>query len=943
MKEVSSDVSVYLNGRSSAAPMGTMSINEALEVIRTGELKIDGKVFRDIKESQKTLWTLSKGTQEYNDFKSLSFPAVTWSIETQGMRKTALEAGGTKSGYAYIDFDGLSEQEAESLKKRIIAYVPCVKAVWKSISGKGLGGIIKLASEDGEAHIRAFLTETAKTRNPADRAIIDVYTRINFLSYDPDVYVRPDSEVEAWDKVEEDAPSKLKRAYGVGAVDISKFNITEQYALVCGKKSIVYASSRGEYNPPNHFHTFSFHYGVMMRNYGIGYDQAITVLHTLMPNFAHDEDVTGAYAERYQHQLGAFLEESVSLEVIKEEAAAGALTIPEGGNLSSLNLTREDVVGKFLVAPTGSGKTWVISKFAGKKVVVVPTKNLSEELQRTYGGGVYNQDNKTVSRAQNIIFVTYASFANLCNEIPMYERDIYLDEAHVLTTNASASFQLAQLNKTVDTLKALQPKSITLVSATPVYISHPFFRDYEMVVVKSSNVKTKKFKYMSSLSSQKAVQDIFADDESTFKAVLLNDTKGKLDGFMNVLSDQNLHVFNAGTKEEEHFVELIKTGNIADDVNGYFCTTVLKEGNSFNFSTPKKVQVIVIGMFSVEEIEQFSARFRNATEIECIIIRPESYCDKMTYFNGAAMEEMLMEYNNEVAKDFFGKAKSYEVLAAYKLMDKMFHIHVDAYTDEYSVDYLGLSNAIFEAEKRAAWGNEAFFIKKMGEYSWVAEEFETNSEALSKEEATKVHKVVQAKKESRRQAELKLLEEIKVSGLENNALTYKSRKSGKDEKKVRQRLNYLFHFEKDEAKCFELYSEYTLSEKAWSDLRSRVTIERVLKSNSKSDSKVREFYEGFKSSFTLGDSYTYSEIKDACEASSKACGLRTTFSERTASTLFSLMFENEVSVVRDGGSTAKAYTPIALTALPFNVDVKLDSAEDAVCPVSGKKLSPIFK
>lgn len=213
-------VSIYKKLDSSRKVVGFKTVDELTDFIRNSALAHDieaarasGKSNPELKYVSKTYDPKTKNLVEtkrnlYNHVKSTQVACVSWAFHFDEYRKK--DSSGTFTGYIYIDVDdfqsfaqeeGIAISECFDKIKNKIAQQPFVKWVAKSFGGKGLGALVKV--EEGLTHknytstwksIEAFFSNFGITIDPATKD----YTRINVLSYDPEIFVRPNSEIEAF-------------------------------------------------------------------------------------------------------------------------------------------------------------------------------------------------------------------------------------------------------------------------------------------------------------------------------------------------------------------------------------------------------------------------------------------------------------------------------------------------------------------------------------------------------------------------------------------------------------------------------------------------------------------------------------------------------------------------------------------------------------------------
>lgn len=132
--------------------------------------------------------------------KKLSLPSVTWGARFNPIRHSSNVV--QESGFIYFDIDNYTD-------KKFISEIPETYAVWTSISGKGLGGLIR-SNCDKNSYSETYKEFGRKYNLPLDHTS-DI-TRLNIISYDTDIFVNKQAKV--FEKIERE-----KQNYEVIAFD----------------------------------------------------------------------------------------------------------------------------------------------------------------------------------------------------------------------------------------------------------------------------------------------------------------------------------------------------------------------------------------------------------------------------------------------------------------------------------------------------------------------------------------------------------------------------------------------------------------------------------------------------------------------------------------------------------------------------------------------------
>lgn len=162
-------VSVFTNS-GCVRPLAHTSVEAILEKIQNPSEKIKNLVT----EYRETL----------NQEVKLSTPSVTWNGKFHVRCTKGLI---TPSNMMYVDFD-------EELKS--INHLPFIYAAWRSISGNGIGALIKLVGVTPTNFTFNYkkISERLSQNNFKSDHTCDI-TRLNFISWDENLYVNDNSEI----------------------------------------------------------------------------------------------------------------------------------------------------------------------------------------------------------------------------------------------------------------------------------------------------------------------------------------------------------------------------------------------------------------------------------------------------------------------------------------------------------------------------------------------------------------------------------------------------------------------------------------------------------------------------------------------------------------------------------------------------------------------------
>lgn len=433
-------------------------------------------------------------------------------------------------------------------------------------------------------------------------------------------------------------------------------------------------------------------------------------------------------------------------------------------------LTAEDALGKLVVAPTGSGKTFFVSTIPGRKIIVCPTvalvKNVAKEYKAVpFWGGERDTDS---TLAANFIATTYSSFTALA-ELLSSQREtikVFIDESHAFTSSTSANYQLRELTNILR--EAQNFESVTLLTGTELYNHHPFIRNMERVEVRlPSALKT--FDFTDAADVLKATSDKIRISVAAgrFPLVLFNNKSedGRLGTLKTLLKDvEGLRFFNSDTKDENEFLQIVRDGEIAEGIKGLITTSVLKEGN--NIYNPYDFDVVVVGTFHASEVQQFSSRPRCPKSNHVSIIRSNrrkiSPATLDVVKTACWIEDSAKAICNELnTQDGLTQNQYHQEFKARQAINGN-PIFLNVTTSRYQVDYLLLSNQVFRMETTAQNRNKGLMIEALKSYG-MKYGGATSSEAVqSKEEKKTAQTSRAAAKQKRTEAYLDVLKELAI-------------------------------------------------------------------------------------------------------------------------------------------------------------------------------------
>lgn len=293
-----------------------------------------------------------------------------------------------------------------------------------------------------------------------------------------------------------------------------------------------------------------------------------------------------------------------------------------------IKLLRDPYPYKRLCAPTGIGKTFLISNvlkiMKEKGVVIVPNVLTTKNLENDLGTGVIacHGDNKikAVLKDSFLQFHMLACTVDRCSEVVGIRgstESMYLieDEAHAYPK--MASFR----NKAILSLEKAKNrkffKGYLDVTATPsvLNIGGRRYKTLELVQTRpktlynlnrvhysknSKNTKQEAMDYINNLVGKKV---IYVNSKNT------QEIFNKINGWDYV---------NADLKEDKIYKSISKNNMIPHEIKTLVTTSLFTAGSSLK--NPDIEHIIFLGVTDWDEVKQFSARFRNVTELNIHVI-----------------------------------------------------------------------------------------------------------------------------------------------------------------------------------------------------------------------------------------------------------------------------------------------------------------------------------
>ncbi len=399
-------------------------------------------------------------------------------------------------------------------------------------------------------------------------------------------------------------------------------------------------------------------------------------------------------------------------------------------------LSYSDFKGKYIIAPTGIGKSTEIRDFSNHELIVVavPTNALQKDFEREaakngidcylFNSDKYKPEDKITEK--RFIVVTYRSFHHLVNVLGKATSNYWLivDEAHNFTSSSDINYMHGNLSSILSNLKLF--KNYTLFTATdlPVFATD---LQLEKWIFETPNKIDKNIQFFDKGKNQyeTAAQIAAATSKNGFLPLIVLNNKGNgLSNLKRALKPYktDYQAFNSDTKTETHHKELLNTGIVKTDI--MVSTSVIKEGVNIYNTTDNIVLVLIsspgVSPMHAAEIEQFAARFRLAKSVTIIVLVDQ---DKLKFdYTFSFSNKANLGYQNAVSvcennnqheeheREFYGKLNS-----------KFTQSEAVTYNDnkkEFQFCPLLLANNVFRAESEMQRINPMLLIKYLEKFNW---------------------------------------------------------------------------------------------------------------------------------------------------------------------------------------------------------------------------------
>ena len=817
------------------------------------------------------------------------------------------EVGRTNDGMEYngciqidLDFkfkggDALAQEVKEKLSK-----LPYVAFAAISPSGVGVKGIIATNNGDKKLHnsVNLQLRNKLVEYLNIESKYIDLLpiSQACFAPIDPTIYVNRDADVYEVDFENLEVVEEV--------VEVLEYNSAVNNDRTIAK--VLDVATRKAYKDNDDFSTpwLQTYIGVTI-SYGVEMEVAFNHLYTLGLEDRISKKTKRQFPDmykRYAKNFGTRQMADYEDDVVVEYKDVYQL---EGRKLSDVGLVLPKKA--IIVSPTGSGKTTFFAKMDAKKILIVPTVSQVLQVAQDHNASPYYENAKEVS---DFIVTTTQSFIGLSDNINLDDYMIIKDEFHNATVSSTASFMLKEERALADIL--LNHSNYYCITATYVPNLHPAY-DLPIINVEGDKEVKRIFNYGTYNNKYATSAKFFevAKKDGYFPVILFNDTKDRLDRMVATINTKGFNptLINSKRKAYEEYIKITIDGVVGSDVDGLITTTVIKEGINI-IKHPKKIRIAVFGTFSALEVEQYAARFRNAEVVELTMFRSEKSELKVSNFSYDFEIKKHIQYAEKLLNDYNRIKSGYNLKneihrKAFKSSLHTLNSEQDNYVylenDDLFIDYVSISNMVYQSDKAAQYIDPRYFIYKMVKMGWVLNaEMNNMVEDITQEQTDVINGQIALSKEAKKQAMEDLLDEISLSKVDLSDEAIKNTHNS-DLKDIKFKVSYLLHkHSSNHFEAVELLREIGLSTRAWNSFKTNEAIEYLKKTNNQTD-----FMKAIYNEIEVGEKYDAAKINEIVNKISKEIYTNKTLSVKKTTIILKNYFKVKRISTREYGVIVK--------------------------------------
>lgn len=385
----------------------------------------------------------------------------------------------------------------------------------------------------------------------------------------------------------------------------------------------------------------------------------------------------------------------------------------------------ESLTGKYIIAPTGAGKTHFAAELSKHKpvVVILPTTAQVEQIAARNGATPWHGNARNIPENCRFIASTLQSFPQLLTRLNATDWHVLFDEAHGFTTDSAAGYKLEDLRRFLELRRRFCLK-VTYMTGTDIYNYHPDFSELERVIFKrEKDGQREKTLYIQRCQNIAATVAQYARESvaaGRIPFILLNDKYLKLAALDNALEGFKVAKINADTKHTADVKQITETGEIPADAEILISTTVIREGTDINDRRP--FDFYIIGHHHSTTIEQISARARTSTDVAVYVFKKAENADTRDFdadryaeYCTKAAQRFCDEHNARTKYD--STESLFFELQLRKAMQQVGAYQPDNSTT-WSICHLAINNAVYQAETTAQYRCDALQIKALEQYGF---------------------------------------------------------------------------------------------------------------------------------------------------------------------------------------------------------------------------------
>lgn len=772
-----------------------------------------------------------------------------------------------------IDFKYRGGDYYSKLTKYKLARFPFVVMASLSPTGYGVRVLVKTSNYDKSKHLEAskqVIKYVSKELN-VDIKNFDVLgaSQPSFETYDNELYFNNNFSDFEIDIKELEKSELSKSKCDVRATDKTVFDIAKRYAV----------NQTGNGFEDGNKYLFINRFSIACNLLGVPFP---TAKEYILSNYYHSDfanEKSNALSSPYLAYKDVFGEWSYKVSELKKSFNI-RLNSPLGSRLKDVleQNKLDNLKNCIIISGTGTGKTYWISGLTHKRIIVVPTIKMVEQVKAKYKAVPFHSKEKGDIIHANYIVTTYSSFHyvstilenhNLINEFACY-----IDEFHNLTTSTSKSFQLKELNLLVECLPKY--KFWIGVTGTDIYNFHPYFTGVKKYIINIPKTE-KKLTLIDAKQPLKTLCECLKTsiNRGRFPLVLYNNTSntGGLHTVKSLLKDvPNVAYFNSKAKNNQFFRELSKLSMIHPTIKAVVSTTVIKEGN--DILNDYDFDIIIYGDFHPTEIEQFANRPRTPKSISVCIIRtqkddekeqPKSY--KFNAFRYAKFLERQCKSRMLELNNYKPYCYEDELLLEKKAYNYIHSLPLRNNGLKYEFDWLNFNYDVFRQETKYINNNDTHLIDYLSKFNIVFDKKLTSKDEIDRYLAIELKKQKQAVKRSNKKVYGELV--AKVSQMEQamtelKAFEIDTSDMPKIDKSVYKRYVKLRDSYVSHDSIIEILQDVGLSKAKFNNIVKQLTIYHLKNSDDymKSNRRFSIVLQAVYSMFGGGETLTIEVIKE---------------------------------------------------------------------------------